>query len=93
MTESSQQFRGTHTAPAAGIPTWPSPGDSVQGPRLDPFLPVHVLNRLDDWCQVVCANGWSTWVDASVRPVTYVTHDSQSGHKSKTHPEHVGPRR
>jgi hypothetical protein len=54
----------THCAPADGLDTWPSPdANGPKGPRLDPRLDVEVDERRGDWAHVVCANGWSAWVD------------------------------
>lgn len=63
MTQLGQPFRHTHTAPAAGMDTWPTPGSPTPGPRLDPHLPVQVRQLYGDWAEVVCTNGWSAWVD------------------------------
>lgn len=63
MTEAVQRFKYTHFAPAAGMPTWPSPGSSSAGPRLDPHLPVQLRRELGDWAEIVCSNGWGAWVD------------------------------
>jgi hypothetical protein len=60
----TQEFRPTHVAPAAGLPTWAAPGDSRPSARLDPLLPVRLVGRRGDWGRVVCSNGWSAWVDA-----------------------------
>jgi hypothetical protein len=31
--------------------------------RLDPFLPVRVVERAGDWARVVCSNAWEAWID------------------------------
>ncbi len=43
--------------PPGRHPTW-----SVRRP-LDALLPVQLVDRLGDWGRIVCANGWSAWVD------------------------------
>ena len=63
MTQASEPFTGTHTTPAAGMATWPHPGSSTTGPRLDPHLVVQLVRVYGDWAQIVCSNGWSAWVD------------------------------
>lgn len=61
------QFAPTHVVPHGGLPAWPEPrrGNRPGRPsaRLDPLLPVHAADREGDWCRIVCANGWSAWVD------------------------------
>src|SRR5437588_10016680 len=54
----------THTVPAEGMAAYATP-DPATAPvaRLDPHLRVHRLERRGDWMHVVCANGWTTWVD------------------------------
>ncbi|MGQ0803186.1 MAG: SH3 domain-containing protein [Actinomycetota bacterium] len=71
-------FTATHTAPAEGMDAWRAP-DPSQAPdnRLDPELPVSVVEETTGWARVRCSNGWETWVDASklvaVPPVAPVT--------------------
>jgi len=58
-------FSPTHRTPKGGLAAWeaPDPG-RPPGPRLDPRLDVEVVeSRPDGWARVVCANGWSAWVD------------------------------
>ncbi len=57
-------FLPTHVVPKAGLATWAAPDAVVPTEPLDPLLPVQLLSRLGDWGQVLCANGWSAWVDA-----------------------------
>jgi hypothetical protein len=54
----------THTVPAEGMAAYATP-DPATPPvaRLDPHLPVQRLERRGEWMHVVCANGWTTWVD------------------------------
>ncbi|MET9359390.1 hypothetical protein ABZX93_00550 [Streptomyces sp. NPDC006632] len=56
-------FRPTHVVPQDGLPAWEAP--DVDGPTtpLDALLPVQLVDRLGDWGRIVCANGWSAWVD------------------------------
>ena len=44
--------------------TWlaASPAAPV-GERLDPGLPVEVLERQESWARIACSNGWQAWVD------------------------------
>jgi hypothetical protein len=57
-------FVPTHVVPVTGLPARMAP-DPVAPPiaELAPMLPVQVVDRYGDWAQVVCANGWSGWVD------------------------------
>ncbi|MGI5484391.1 hypothetical protein [Streptomyces lavendofoliae] len=56
-------FRPSHVVPAEGLPAWEAPDPGRPTVPLDPFLPVLLLERLGDWGRVLCANGWSAWVD------------------------------
>ncbi|MFI0966272.1 hypothetical protein ACH4S8_33490 [Streptomyces sp. NPDC021080] len=56
-------FRPTHVVPQDGLPAWESPDPSRPTVPLDALLPVELVDRLGDWGRVVCANGWSAWVD------------------------------
>ncbi|MEV0964784.1 hypothetical protein AB0J25_19685 [Streptomyces sp. NPDC049910] len=56
-------FSPTHVVPGGGLPTWQSPDVGSPSVPLDPFLPVELLDRRGDWGRVMCANGWSAWVD------------------------------
>ncbi|WP_371483870.1 hypothetical protein [Kitasatospora sp. NBC_00315] len=56
-------FRPTHVAAQDGMPTWTAPDPSHPSARLDPLLPVQLLDREGDWGRIVCSNGWSAWVD------------------------------
>ncbi|MEN8654204.1 hypothetical protein ABCR94_27320 [Streptomyces sp. 21So2-11] len=57
------EFRPTHVVPHEGLPAWEVPDMSRPTDPLDPLLPVQLLDRRGDWGQIVCANGWSAWVD------------------------------
>ncbi|MEW1688751.1 hypothetical protein ACIQOF_09870 [Streptomyces sp. NPDC091265] len=59
----TEDFRPTHVVPQDGMPAWESPDVSRPTEPLDPLLPVQLLDRRGDWGQVLCANGWSAWVD------------------------------
>ncbi|MET7982592.1 MULTISPECIES: hypothetical protein [unclassified Streptomyces] len=59
----SPGFRPTHVVPQDGLPAWESPDPSRPTVPLDALLPVELADRLGDWGRVVCANGWSAWVD------------------------------
>ncbi|MEV6104818.1 hypothetical protein AB0M28_08900 [Streptomyces sp. NPDC051940] len=56
-------FRPTHIAPGGGLATWSAPDGSLPSAPLDPLLPVQLVQRIGDWGRIVCANGWSAWVD------------------------------
>ncbi|MFG2484007.1 hypothetical protein ACGFSI_14750 [Streptomyces virginiae] len=56
-------FRPTHVVPQEGLSAWESPDVSRPTVPLDPFLPVQLLSRRGEWGEVLCANGWSAWVD------------------------------
>jgi hypothetical protein len=56
-------FRPTHVVPQHGMPAWDAPDPSRSTVPLDPLLPVQLVERRGDWGHVVCANGWSAWVD------------------------------
>ncbi|WP_037615585.1 hypothetical protein [Streptomyces aureus] len=59
----SPGFRPTHVVPQDGLPAWESPDPSRPTVPLDALLPVELVDRLGDWGRVLCANGWSAWVD------------------------------
>ncbi|MEU8794819.1 hypothetical protein [Streptomyces sp. NPDC048643] len=59
----SPAFRPTHVVPQDGLPAWETPDPSRPTVPLDALLPVQLVDRLGDWGRVVCANGWSAWVD------------------------------
>ncbi|WP_308315278.1 hypothetical protein [Streptomyces sp. ISL-100] len=56
-------FRPTHVVPQGGLPAWEAPDVSRPTEPLDPLLPVQLIGRRGDWGQILCANGWSAWVD------------------------------
>ncbi|MHC3469970.1 SH3 domain-containing protein [Streptomyces sp. 7R007] len=56
-------FRPTHVVPRHGMPAWETPDPARPTVPLDPLLPVQLVERRGDWGHVVCANGWSAWVD------------------------------
>lgn len=56
-------FRPTHVVPHEGLPAWEEPDVSRPTEPLDPLLPVQLIGRRGDWGQILCANGWSAWVD------------------------------
>ncbi|MEU9162099.1 hypothetical protein AB0D29_17715 [Streptomyces sp. NPDC048424] len=59
----AEDFRPTHIVPQEGLPAWEIPDVSRPTVPLDGFLPVQLLSRRGDWGEVLCANGWSAWVD------------------------------
>src|SRR5919198_6035129 len=56
-------FRPTHVVPRDGLPAWEAPDASRPTTPLDALLPVQLVDRYGDWGRIVCANGWSAWVD------------------------------
>ncbi|MFD9333992.1 hypothetical protein ACFWBF_06185 [Streptomyces sp. NPDC060028] len=58
-----EEFHPTHVVPQEGLPAWEEPDLSRPTTPLDPFLPVRLLSRRGEWGEVLCANGWSAWVD------------------------------
>ncbi|MFF1450431.1 hypothetical protein ACFVYF_20160 [Streptomyces sp. NPDC058274] len=56
-------FRPTHVVPQEGLPAWETPDPSHPTVSLDALLPVELVDRRGDWGRVLCANGWSAWVD------------------------------
>ncbi|GAA1933062.1 hypothetical protein [Kitasatospora viridis] len=58
-----REFRPTHVVPPGGLPSWAGPEPSRPAARLDPLLPVRLLELRGDWARVECANGWATWLD------------------------------
>lgn len=56
-------FRPTHVVPQDGLPAWEAPDPGRPTLPLDPLLPVRLVERRGDWGHIVCANGWSAWVD------------------------------
>ncbi|MFF1354389.1 hypothetical protein [Streptomyces sp. NPDC058297] len=67
------EFRPTHVVPPDGLPAWEEPDVSRPTQPLDPLLPVELVDRRADWGRIVCANGWSAWVDG--RLLVAVPHD------------------
>ncbi|MET7361246.1 hypothetical protein ABZS76_22755 [Streptomyces sp. NPDC005562] len=57
------EFRPTHVVPQDGLPAWEAPDVRRPTAPLDALLPVQLMDRLGDWGRIVCANGWSAWVD------------------------------
>ncbi|WP_367326385.1 hypothetical protein [Streptomyces sp. HUAS ZL42] len=60
----SPGFRPTHVVPQHGMPAWEAPDPGRPTVPLDPLLPVQLIERRGDWGQILCANGWSAWVDS-----------------------------
>ncbi|MGC9541509.1 hypothetical protein [Streptomyces sp. UG1] len=59
----SPGFRPTHVVPGHGMSAWEAPDPARPTVPLDAFLPVQLVERRGDWGRVLCANGWSAWVD------------------------------
>ncbi|WBP91040.1 SH3 domain-containing protein [Kitasatospora cathayae] len=57
-------FRPTHRVPSGGMSAWTAPDPSLQAvTRIDARVELEILERAGDWAHIVCANGWSAWVD------------------------------
>ncbi|WP_328773720.1 hypothetical protein [Streptomyces sp. NBC_00286] len=56
-------FHPTHVVPRDGMPAWDAPDPARPTVPLDALLPVRLVDRRGDWGHIVCANGWSAWVD------------------------------
>ncbi|HZB98019.1 MAG TPA: SH3 domain-containing protein, partial [Candidatus Sulfotelmatobacter sp.] len=54
----------THVVPTTGMDAWAVP-DPTQPTiaRLDPGVPVQVVETKGAWAHIVCSNTWSGWVD------------------------------
>ncbi|GHD85955.1 hypothetical protein [Streptomyces naganishii] len=59
----SPGFRPTHVIPQDGLPAWEEPDPARPTLPLDPLLPVRLEERRGDWGRILCANGWTAWVD------------------------------
>lgn len=57
--------RPAYTVPAVGMAARaiPDAGSGIVA-HLDPGLTVELVERRGDWANIICSNGWSTWVDA-----------------------------
>ncbi|MEU6313745.1 hypothetical protein [Streptomyces sp. NPDC047014] len=58
-----EDFQPTHVVPPEGLAAWEVPDVSRPTMPLDAFLPVQLLTRRGEWAEILCANGWSAWVD------------------------------
>lgn len=58
------QWTPTHSVPPSGMDAWALP-DPTQPTvaRLDPGVPVQVVESKGAWAHIVCSNSWSGWVD------------------------------
>ncbi|MFH0521551.1 hypothetical protein ACHBTE_30755 [Streptomyces sp. M41] len=59
----SPGFRPTHVVPRHGMLAWETPDPARPTVPLDAFLPVQLVEQRGDWAHILCANGWSAWVD------------------------------
>ncbi|MGP4086200.1 hypothetical protein [Streptomyces sp. KR55] len=75
----SPGFRPTHVVPRHGMPAWESPDPARPTVPLDPLLPVQLVERRGDWGRILCANGWSAWVDG--RYLVAVPEDPPTEHE------------
>src|SRR5437868_1992581 len=54
----------TYTAPVGGLPAWAAPDPAAQPvAHIQHRVEFRVLDRLGDWAQIECSNGWRAWVD------------------------------
>lgn len=54
----------THTVPDGGVLAWPAPDPDAQPiSRVDPGVPLRVVERKGAWANVIASNGWAGWVD------------------------------
>ncbi|MEU0439221.1 hypothetical protein ABZ202_05465 [Streptomyces sp. NPDC006186] len=82
-------FRPTHVVPPQGMPAWAAPDPSGAAVPLDALLPVQLVDRRGDWGRIVCANGWSAWVDGRLLvavPKDPPTADAPLGHTPDPRP-------
>jgi hypothetical protein len=57
-------FTATHTVGGGGAATWAAADPTLpDGPRLDPWLAVMVVEYRGDWAHIRCENGWEAWTD------------------------------
>ncbi|MFJ5263161.1 hypothetical protein ACIQAC_22115 [Streptomyces sp. NPDC088387] len=70
-------FLPTHVVPQHGLPAWEAPDPARPTVPLDALLPVRLVERQGDWSHVLCANGWSAWVDG--RHLLAVPQDPPTG--------------
>ncbi|MFE3763173.1 hypothetical protein ACFXPI_15570 [Streptomyces sp. NPDC059104] len=82
-------FRPTHVVPPDGLPAWEAPDATRPTTALDAFLPVRLLSRSGDWGEVLCANGWSAWVDG--RLLVAVPRPPPTGGRPTAPAEDPGP--
>ena len=62
---SHARWAPTHEVPPQGMQARPAPDPhGSAGMVLDGHLPVQVTTTQGPWAQVVCANGWTGWVDS-----------------------------
>ena len=61
----TEGFAPTHRIVTEGADWWaePRPEVAAQG-RLDPALPVEVLEETTGWAHLRASNGWECWIDA-----------------------------
>ncbi|MEU5162735.1 hypothetical protein AB0G74_24435 [Streptomyces sp. NPDC020875] len=59
----SEEFSPTHVVPPGGLAAFETAGTDRPTASLDALLPVRLADRTGDWGRIVCANGWSAWVD------------------------------
>jgi SH3-like domain-containing protein len=63
----TSEFQPTHEVPPGGMDTWTNPDPQARPDgRLDPGLPVAVVEETTGWARVRCSNAWETWVDAAL---------------------------
>ena len=74
------RFRPTHTVPPGGL-EYRTAADAAlpAAGRLDPGLPVAVVEETMGWAHVQCSNGWGTWVDGRLLARYEATGPSPAG--------------
>lgn len=64
-----EAWQPTHLVPGGGLQAWQAPHPQApHSARLDPGLPIQVVERLGAWARVVASNGWWGWVDGRLLP-------------------------
>ncbi|MER5452593.1 hypothetical protein ABT065_44430 [Streptomyces sp. NPDC002764] len=77
-------FRPTHVVPQQGMPAWEAPDPDRPTVALDPLLPVQLVERRGDWAHVLCANGWSAWVDGRLLVAVPLDPPAAGGPQART---------
>ncbi|MFE9613920.1 hypothetical protein [Streptomyces sp. NPDC006012] len=89
-TPASPDHRPRPAVSRSGRPAWETPDPARPTVPLDPLLPVRLTEWHGDWAHIVCANGWTAWVDG--RFLVAVPHGPAAGRHGRSRPA-AGPRR